>query len=93
MKKLIALALVLLLGLLTACGRKDDVLKVAMSPDFAPMEFVDLSKTGQAQFVGFDVRLAEYLAKELGRELEIVPMSFDACQTAQVILTNILQDT
>jgi polar amino acid transport system substrate-binding protein len=46
------------------------------------MEFVDATKTGQDQFVGFDVTLAKYLARELGKELEIVPMSFDACQTA-----------
>ena len=86
MKKIIAivLAAVLCFGLLTACGSKNEtkVLKVAMSPDFAPMEFVDATKTGQEQFVGFDVSLAKYLAAELGLELEIVPMSFDACQTA-----------
>ena len=86
MKKFIALALcaVLAFGLMTACTGKSDVktLKVAMSPDFAPMEFVDATKTGQDQFVGFDVTLAKYLARELGKELEIVPMSFDACQTA-----------
>ena len=57
-------------------------LTVAMSPDFAPMEFVDTSKTGQDQFVGFDITLAKYLAEELGLTLEIKPMSFDACQTA-----------
>ena len=83
MKKYIALALgaVLVLGLLTGCA-KAPALRVAMSPDFAPMEFVDASKTGQDQFVGFDVSLASYLAKEMGMELEIVPMSFDACQSA-----------
>ena len=86
MKKFIALALcaVLAFGLMTACAGKSDVktLKVAMSPDFAPMEFVDATKTGQEQFVGFDVTLAKYLASEMGLALEIVPMSFDACQTA-----------
>lgn len=86
MKKIIAIALaaILCMGLMTACGGKDDgkVLKVAMSPDFAPMEFVDATKTGQDQFIGFDVTLAKYLAEEMGLELEIVPMSFDACQTA-----------
>ena len=58
------------------------VLKVAMSPDFAPMEFVDTSKTGDDKYVGFDVILAKYLAKELGMKLQIVPMSFDACMAA-----------
>ena len=46
------------------------------------MEFVDSSKSGQDQYVGFDVFLAKYLAEYLGVELEIQAMSFDACQTA-----------
>lgn len=57
-------------------------LTVATSPDFAPMEFVDASKTGQEQYVGFDVTLAKYLAKEMGLELQIMPMDFDTCQIA-----------
>ncbi|MBR6519212.1 MAG: transporter substrate-binding domain-containing protein [Oscillospiraceae bacterium] len=91
MKKLIALALTLALTLsMVACGGSEpkadepavETLKVAISPDFAPMEFVDLSKTGQDQYVGFDVSLAKYIAAEMGKELEICPMSFDACQVA-----------
>ncbi len=58
------------------------VLKVATSPDFAPMEFVDPTKTGQDQFVGFDIMLAKFIAQELGMELEIMPMDFNACQMA-----------
>ena len=57
-------------------------LTVAISPDFAPMEFVDPTKSGQDMFVGFDPMLANYIADELGLELVIMPMSFDACQTA-----------
>lgn len=57
-------------------------LVVATSPDFAPMEFVDVSKSGQDQYVGFDVLLAQYIAKELDMKLVIKPMSFDACMTA-----------
>ena len=53
-----------------------------MSPDFPPMEFVDTAKKGQDQYVGFDVILANYLAKELGMNVEIKPMSFDACLIA-----------
>lgn len=60
----------------------DGVLPVALSPDFSPMEFVDSTKSGQEQFVGFDVTLAKFIAQELGVELEIQPMSFDASQTA-----------
>ena len=57
-------------------------LVVAMSPDFAPMEFYDVAKTGDDAIVGFDVLLANYLAKELNMKLVIKPMSFDACQAA-----------
>ena len=55
---------------------------VAMSPDFAPMEFVDLAKSDDDKYVGFDVLLAKYLAKELNKKLVIKPMSFDAVQAA-----------
>ena len=60
----------------------DGKLTVAISPDFAPMEFVDPTKTGQDMYVGFDVILANYVADSLGLELVLMPMSFDACQTA-----------
>ncbi|MCR4955246.1 MAG: ABC transporter substrate-binding protein [Lachnospiraceae bacterium] len=46
------------------------------------MEFVDTTKSGQDQYVGFDVTLANYIADEMGKKLEIKPMSFDACQAA-----------
>lgn len=57
-------------------------LHITLSPDFAPMEFVDSSKDGQEQYVGLDVFLAKYIADYIGVELVIEPMSFDACQTA-----------
>ena len=57
-------------------------LTVALSPDFAPMEFVDPTKTGQDMYVGFDVILANYIADSLGLELVLMPMDFYACQTA-----------
>ena len=95
MKKLIALVLIAMMAVLTlGCAKKEAVvdnplgliepgkLSVALSPDFAPMEFIDTSKSGQEQFVGFDVTLAKFIASELGLELEIKPMSFDASQTA-----------
>ena len=91
MKKImvIALALIMMIGCIacsssTTTTTEDDanVLKVALSPDFAPMEFVDTSKEGQDQYVGFDVTLAKHIAEELGMTLEIQPMSFDAVQVA-----------
>lgn len=93
-KKFVCLLLaVLTVFALCACGGSSDksalqeikdsgVLTVALSPDFSPMEFVDSSKTGQEQYVGFDVMLAQFIADELGVKLEIQAMSFDACQTA-----------
>ena len=62
--------------------KADGVLYVTLSPDFAPMEFVDSSKDGQEQYVGFDVTLAKYIADYIGVDLVIEPMSFDACQAA-----------
>ena len=46
------------------------------------MEFMDPSKEGQDAYIGFDITLAKYIADSLGLELQIMPMSFDACQTA-----------
>jgi len=92
MKKAVCLILALMMSAVLAlpaalADEVDDikaagVLTVALSPDFSPMEFVDSSKSGQEQYVGFDVTLAQYLADYLGVALEIQPMSFDACQTA-----------
>ncbi len=93
MKKVFALLLCLSLVLsLAACGSpneaeevktvKEGKLTVAFSPDFAPMEFVDLTKEGQDQYVGFDVTLAKFIAENLRLQLVLVPMSFEACQKA-----------
>ena len=93
MKKGFALLLCLCLLLsLAACGTPDNSkeiqtvregkLTVAFSPDFAPMEFVDLTKEGQDRYVGFDVTLAKFVAENLRLQLVLVPMSFDACQKA-----------
>ena len=57
--------------------KADGVLYVTLSPDFAPMEFVDSSKDGQEQYVGLDVFLAKYIADYIGVKLVIEPMSFE----------------
>ena len=69
-------------GLDAEAADTDEELVVAMSPDFAPMEFVDLSRDGADQYVGYDVLLAKYVANHLGKKLVIKPMSFDAVMTA-----------
>jgi polar amino acid transport system substrate-binding protein len=94
MKKIlcIALAVLMTMSLFAGCGAagssnelglvNDGKLTVAISPDFAPMEFVIYTEDGTTQYAGFDVMLAEYLADGLGLELQIMPMDFGACQTA-----------
>lgn len=89
MKKIISLILAatLLCGsmfALASCNGngEDDNFVVAMSPDFAPMEFVDMTKSGNDKYVGFDVLLANYIAKDMGKKLIIKPMSFDASMAA-----------
>lgn len=93
MKKVFALLLCLSLVLsLAACGSpneaeevktvKEGKLTVALSPDYAPMEFIDLTKEGQDMYVGFDVTLAKFIAENLRLQLVLVPMSFEACQKA-----------
>ena len=69
-------------GLNAEAADTDEEIVVAMSPDFAPMEFVDLSRSGDDQYVGYDVLLAKYIANHLGKKLVIKPMSFDAVMTA-----------
>ena len=56
-------------------------LVVGTSPDFVPMEFEDIS-SGKKEYVGADIELAKYIAKELGVELEIKAMEFMAIQQA-----------
>ena len=85
MKKMIAmtLALIMALSLFAGCGAKESkALKVAISPDFAPMEFVIYNEKGEAEYAGFDIMLAEYIAQEMGVELQLMPMDFGACQAA-----------
>ncbi len=92
MKKLIALLLTFtMLFTFTACGgekteyanrleeiKARGVLTVATEPYFAPNEFIDPSKEGDAKYVGADIELAQYIADKLGVELQIVPLEFTA---------------
>lgn len=92
MKKIISLLLVLVcIFSLAACKKGDDnnitlveegKLIVVTSSDYAPYEFIDLTKTGQDKFVGSDISLAKFLANKLGLTLEIKAMDFNALLTA-----------
>ncbi len=92
MKKIIALSLTFIFVLsFTACSSSEPeyanrleeikargVITVATEPYFAPNEFIDPSKEGDAQYVGADIELAQYIADSLGVELQIVPLEFTA---------------
>lgn len=90
MKKLIALLGLALI--LVGCGSSNDVTEdgsgmltsikdnneivVAVSPDYAPYEFIDSRKSGQEQYVGADIDLAYYIGEKLGVEVVIAPIAF-----------------
>ena len=87
LKKLCILSLVLILvmGCLTACGAKGPTLAqvqetgklvVATSPDFPPFENLEGGKV-----VGIEVELMEMICAELGVELVLEQINFDAVLT------------
>ena len=111
MKKLMAalLALVMVVALCACGGGKTGgdnkygtieagKLIVATSPDYAPYEFYALDAEGNPSLAGFDMALAEYIAKELGLELEVVPMDFNgilgemAAKTADLAIAGLSPD-
>jgi polar amino acid transport system substrate-binding protein len=53
-------------------------IEVATEPYFAPYEFIDPSKKGSEQYVGSDMKLAQYIADKLGVKLRIIPLEFSA---------------
>lgn len=53
-------------------------LTVGTSPDFAPYEFYILESDGSLTMAGFDIDLAQAIADDLGLELEMKALAFDA---------------
>lgn len=95
MKKLLTIACTCLLSLtLGACSSKSEAtnllekvkengkIVMAVSPDFAPYEFIDPTKTGNDQYVGADIELGKYIAEKMGLELELKVMDFQTVLTA-----------
>ena len=87
LKKILALSLALILtvGCLTACGAKGPTLAevqesgkliVATSPDFPPFENLE-----GGEVVGIEVELMEMICAELGVELVLEQINFDAVLT------------
>lgn len=91
MKKLVKLLVVLLACVcavsLAACQKKElnkletiqkqGYITIAVSPDYAPFEFVNTS-VGDDAYVGSDIEFMKYIAKELGVELKIQAVDFDS---------------
>lgn len=92
MKKVLSVLVILLcVFFIVGCKKKetkdlglveDGKLIVVTSSDYAPYEFINLTKTGQDKFVGSDITLAKYLADKLGLQLVIKAMDFNALLTA-----------
>ncbi|KAM3090461.1 transporter substrate-binding domain-containing protein [Phormidesmis sp. 146-35] len=57
-------------------GGDSKVLTMVTSPDYPPYGFYDTSG-GERKIVGFDIDIANYIAKELGYELRIQESNFD----------------
>lgn len=87
-KKLVAVLMaVVALGALSgaafAKNRLERVLEagkivLCTEPYFAPYEYIDNTREGQAQYRGSDIELAKFIADRMGVELEIVPLTWDA---------------
>ena len=63
--------------------KNDDIkaagkLTVATSPDWPPYEYID----DDGNIVGTDILMCQWMAEQLGVELEVQPMAFDACLAA-----------
>lgn len=97
MKKTISLIMAIAMILcLCACGAKAEpkdrlaaikergYIEVTTEPYFAPYEFVDSTKSGDAQYVGMDMEIAKYIADKIGVELKIVPLEFSAVQAGVI---------
>lgn len=55
-----------------AANDSSDVIKMGTNAAFPPFEYIEGSKV-----VGFDATLAEFIAKDYGKKLQIVDMAFD----------------
>lgn len=83
-KKLAVLSAVAIMGItaLVGCGSKDDEkdekIVIGTSADYPPFEFMDTDMN----ILGFDLMIAEEIAKDMGKELEVKNMEFNSLLTA-----------
>ena len=83
MKKMMVMALALMMVCLAACGLAD-TLRVGMECNYAPYNWTQSEASDEAVAIaaggyadGYDVRIAKRIASELGMELEIVKTEWD----------------
>ena len=77
MKKTIAAVVCAAAAAISVQAHAEDtkVLRMACESTYAPFVFFD-SETGKLK--GFEIDLLEYVAKDMGRKLEVTNMGFDA---------------
>jgi arginine/lysine/histidine transporter system substrate-binding protein len=81
LKKLAVLSAIAVTGIfaLAGCNSSDeDTLVLGTSADYPPFEFMDKEQN----ILGFDIMIAEEIAKDMGKELEIRNMEFNSLLTA-----------
>ena len=81
MKKLIAMLMALnMMFALVACGGKEEAAEkivIGTSADYAPFEFHKMID-GKDTILGADIEMAKKIAADMGKELELKDISFDA---------------
>jgi arginine/lysine/histidine transporter system substrate-binding protein len=87
-RNFLSIYFIIIIAILTGCGAVEEKgtsstgdestgkkIIMATSADYPPYEFVDTAKGGD--IVGFDIDVANHIAKELGYEVEIKDMDFN----------------
>lgn len=77
MKKIIALALAMMMALCTLTALADEMIIVATNPEYPPFEYVEGEET-----VGYDIDMWKAIAEKAGLTYEIEAMDFDAVISA-----------
>lgn len=69
------MAAVLVIACFAGCGsqEKENVLKVGTNAEFEPFEYVEGDK-----IVGYDIEVANEIAKDMGKELKVTNINFDS---------------
>ncbi len=73
MKKILLVLSALAMLFVTGCSKKESVVKMGTNAAFPPFEYME----GTA-VVGFDVTMSQLVARDYGKSLQVVDMSFDS---------------